>query len=146
MEHLNLQLSVLDRDKLVEVTVMQNSSPCWGCSDRYEKDLGDIIRDSGITVTIVFSSFHRIRRRSCQWQHHLHVNTIPLEHHTLNRDGLKKMSKVGIILKTAQFQDWKVLRIALQLPDNIFEEAYNRSPRRKEDVLLKEDLDFILEN
>nr|KAG5702757.1 hypothetical protein BaRGS_003631 [Batillaria attramentaria] len=64
---------------------------------------------------------------------------------TIMQNGSPCSSKVGIILKTAQFQDWKALRIVLQLPD-ILEEAYKCSPGKDEDEVLREDLDFILKN
>lgn len=142
MDHLRLQISVISRDKLVEICVFQNSSPCARCSSRYETELSGLITHSGVRVTVVFSSMYRIKRLSCESRCHGH--SIYDYQHTQNKAGLLKLRQCGIQLSTPTFQDWKKLRNALQLPKNLLERYYIISSRKEEDDLLKEDLQIIL--
>ena len=51
---------------------------------------GGLVKDSGIEVCIVFSSFHWVRRESCRRLGHHHQD-IPMYKHVQNVQGLQQL-------------------------------------------------------
>lgn len=138
LKHLLLLLSVIDKDKLKQVTIMQNSSPCSQCAKAYKRDLGTLQNK----VRLVFSSLHWVRRSS----NNHHQEQIHYFKHEQNRDGLLQLRKSGMEIRSTLYEDWLRLCSALQLPRPMFllsKKAYESSPRGIEDAQLISDL-FLL--
>nr|KAG5702756.1 hypothetical protein BaRGS_003630 [Batillaria attramentaria] len=150
LDHLRLLLSVIDKDKLVSLTILQNSSPCARCAELYTNDelLTELAGHPDVNVELVFSSIHRVRRPSCRWKHHGHVDDIDVDEHKDNLDGLKTLSLAGFQLRATNDGDWAELRSALQLPNTSYQGDYDQgtSSRHEEDCTLEEDLEYLREN
>ncbi|XP_076447220.1 uncharacterized protein LOC143284459 isoform X2 [Babylonia areolata] len=145
LEHLQLQLDVVNQERLQSVFIMQNASPCWKCAENY-MTLRDQMKGNDVKIVLVFSAFHWLRRLSCRHDGHRH-KFISKERHEENREGLRNLCKSSFLVRTTEFHDWRRLCTALQIPfppAMQCEESYHGSPRGQEDDRLKGDLEEIL--
>ncbi|KAK7113310.1 uncharacterized protein [Littorina saxatilis] len=145
LKYLRNQLPVTKRETLKSIIIMQNASPCSGCAKGYREELKTLV-DSGVEVSVVFSSFHWIRRLSCRHQGHRH-RLVPIYSHEQNIEGLQKLRDAGIAVRTTQYEDWRRLCSALQVPPPDYlcaQEHYHSSARGQEDTSVHYDLEHIL--
>ncbi|KAK7113311.1 uncharacterized protein [Littorina saxatilis] len=145
LKYLRIQLPVTKRETLKSITITQNASPCFRCAKGYREELKTLV-DSGVEVSVVFSSFHWIRRLSCRHQGHWH-RLVPIYSHEQNIEGLQKLRDAGIAVRTTQYEDWRRLCYALQVPPPDYlseQQLYHGSARGQEDTSLHDDLEHVL--
>ncbi|KAL8610543.1 hypothetical protein ACOMHN_060463 [Nucella lapillus] len=129
LEHLQLQLKVVQRERLRSIIIMQNANPCSGCAQSFHRILGEVLeKNKDVQITIVFSGFHWLRRLSCRHERHRH-------------------NGIGISVRTTCYEDWRKLCTALQVPflvPLLTLESHLQSDRGKDDIRLEKDLEEIL--
>ena len=97
------------------VTIWINFSPCYRCSRRFLKFI-DVMRKKEVDMSmeIIFPHFYKIRRDYCvqnQCQHNLPSET----DHRKNVGGLLRLTRGGVVLKTFNGEEWKMLGKALRI-------------------------------
>ena len=121
----------------VTVTVWINFSPCFQCSERLVDFIHEM-RNNNVDfsrVEIVFPFLYRIRRGYCE--RHCDTaggHTLPSERdHARNVQGLRRLRRAGVFLKTFDEAEWRrlgeVLRIPYKVPEN----------RTRDDVNIRQD-------
>ena len=116
----------------VTVTVWINFSPCFQCSYRLINFIHEMnTKKVNMSVEIVFPYLYRVRRGYCE-RHCRH--TLPSEiDHARNVQGLRRLRRAGVFLKTFDEEEWirlgEVLRIHYRVPEN----------RTRDDVNIRQD-------
>lgn len=123
-----------------KITLFLNASPCHRCSQQIINFL-DIARQQhgvDLLIEVVFSTFYRVRRPSCEENPACHGHLPSYLHHKSQVEGLTKLYLTeGIVLRTFESEDWQDLGYCLHVPN------YDFSNREKEDNLIRKDFEQL---
>ncbi|KAK7481422.1 hypothetical protein BaRGS_00027378 [Batillaria attramentaria] len=124
-----------------KLTLYVNYSPCYNCSDMIVKFIQSAKVEHGIDIqfVIIFPTFYKIRRPSCEDKC---LHKLPsIEDHNSSLKGLKRLEKSGVTLRPVNAADWQVLAANLDVHDFI----YDGSAREREDAGFQKDFQQVMD-